>query len=280
MSLKLVSRSILNNTGNRGQMVPRLANAVRWQLSKRLFSKRREITLANGAKFLAHPDCVVSSSLIYADWPEFEEFQFIRSHLNRNHIVLDVGANVGHVSLLLSDIVGDRNIYAFEPTPVTYRRLTRNWQLNGWETDQLFSVALGSEDGTTEIPDVTHPDTMNSVAHRHGTQTPLVAIPMSPLDSFRDRWKGRRIGLLKIDVEGFEDQVFAGAKNTLKEDRPELLMFESLDGAPDEAIVSVLTAADYQIFQLDDSGCPDPERQDSQNLFAVPAELSSSLFNS
>ena len=258
-------------------MLPRLAGAVRWQISKRLFATSRELKLANGAKFVAHPDCVVSSALIYADWPEYHELQFVRRRLTAQDVVIDIGANVGHVSLLLSDIVTEKNIFAFEPTPVTYSRLKKNWEKNNWATDQLFQVALGDETGEIDIPDVTHPDTKNSVCGNRSADTPVVSTPLRPLDSFRDQWKGRQLGLLKIDVEGFEAQVFAGAIKTLRDDRPQLLMFESLAEEPPQAIRDAFDRADYRIFQLDDNGRPDLTRQNSQNLFAIPAELTETL---
>src|ERR1700692_193356 len=103
MSLTLVLRSVWSNPGNRGRRWTRTLRAVEWQLAKRIRQKPRPITLANGARFLAYPDCVVSSSLIYADWPEHKELTFIRRYLNPGDVVIDVGANVGHMSLLLSD---------------------------------------------------------------------------------------------------------------------------------------------------------------------------------
>src|SRR4051812_6040667 len=128
MSVKLIFKSVWNNPGNRGQRIARLCRAAQWQFSKRIAPGAKLLRLPNGASFIAHPDCVVSSALTYAQWPEYHELQFIRRVLQRGQTVIDAGANVGHVSLLLSDICGGENIFAFEPTPVSFRRLCENWK--------------------------------------------------------------------------------------------------------------------------------------------------------
>src|SRR5213083_1969333 len=106
MSIRIIGRSVWNNPGNRDKRVGKLFAALHWQIYKRVIKRPKIITLANGARFRAYPDCVISSALHYADWPEYEELHFCRRHLRRGDVVIDVGANVGHFSLLLADICG------------------------------------------------------------------------------------------------------------------------------------------------------------------------------
>ena len=126
MSFRIVYGSIVNNPGNSGKYLSKAVKAVGWQLWKRTARKPKKIVLANGRKFVANPDCVVSSALIYADWPEYHELQLLRKYLHQDDFLLDVGANVGHLGLLLSDVVDPNRIVAFEPTPITFRRLNTN----------------------------------------------------------------------------------------------------------------------------------------------------------
>src|SRR5206468_3441178 len=123
--------------------------------------------------------------------------------------------------------------------------------------------------GAVRVPDTSRPRTKNSVLSATNGQ-PCVEVPLVSLDDFRPRWGARRIGLLKIDVEGYESEVFAGARALLRKDRPRLIMFESLGGAVDEEIAAVLEDAAYTVFQLDEGGCPMFDRWAAQNLFAVP----------
>jgi FkbM family methyltransferase len=214
---------------------------------------------------------VVSSALIYADWPEFAELMFLRRSLRPGELVLDVGANVGHISLLLSDVVGPENLYAFEPTPVTFARLMENWSLNGWPTEHLFQVAVGASRGCVHVPDVSCPLTTNAVT-TEGCHGGTVEVPLVPLDDYLPLLSGRRIGLLKIDIEGYEAEAFRGARQLLSQKRPRMIMFESLEGQLLDALRHAFEQSQYVAFQLDRDGRPEFERLDAQNLFAVPAE--------
>jgi FkbM family methyltransferase len=273
MSVRLIFNSVWKNPGNRDRRFRRLARAAAWQFEKRLTGRPRTIRLPNGALFNAYPDCVVSSTLVYADWPEFHELQFIRQQLQPNDIIVDVGANVGHISLLVSDLVDPRNIFAFEPTPISFRRLVENWETNKWPTNNLFQKALGRSCGAAYIPDTAAPETKNAIKFVNGNAT-TVAVSVVPLDDARTYWRRHRIGLLKIDVEGFEVDVFAGARNMLQQDRPRLIMFESLADRLNDEIRAILQDAGFAIFQLDEAGRPDFARSSAQNLFAVPQDES------
>ena len=271
MSLKLVFRSIWHNPGNKGKRLHKTAAAVYWQLYKRVRKSPRLLILPNGLLFKAYPDCVVSSALIYSDWPEYQELAFIRSRLKSDSVVIDVGAYVGHISLLLADIVGWANIFAFEPTPITYARLAENWALNGWDSDKLFPMAIGANPGGTFIPNTNYPESKNSVTMQVENGD-FVPVSLASLDSLRPMWQDRHIGLLKIDVEGYEREVLQGSMELLQAERPSLIMFESLSAGVELQIVTLLRDCRYTIFQLDDKGCPDFEEQWAQNLFAIPVE--------
>jgi len=273
MSVRLIFNSVWKNPGNRGQRLNRLARAAAWQFEKRLIGRPRTIRLPNNALFNMCSDCVVSSALVYADWPEFHELQFIRRTLRGDDAIVDVGANVGHISLLLSDLVDPRNIFAFEPTPVSFRRLVENWETNKWPTNNLFRKALGRSRGTAYIPDTVTPETKSAISFVNGNTT-TVAVSVVPLDDARIYWRGYRVGLLKIDVEGFEADVLAGARSTLRQDRPRLIMFESLADRLNDEVRAILQDAKFAIFQLDETGQPDFARSSAQNLFAVPKEES------
>jgi FkbM family methyltransferase len=268
MSIRLVAQSVWGNPGNRGKRLRKSLAAVGWQLQKHLVGTPRLLTLPNGVRFKAYPDCVVSSALIYSDWPEYHELMFVRGMLRTDEVVIDVGAHVGHISLLLGDVVGPENLFAFEPMPVSFERLTENWHLNGWSDDRLFQVAVGAESGHVWLDDADQPAPMASVAEEGEIKTPL-----RPLDTFRNRWRDASIGFLKIDVEGYEEMVFRGAYALLRDDRPRLIMFESLEDTLDEDIRQFLSGQSYVVFQLDEWGDPVVGRTSSQNLFAAPEEL-------
>lgn len=271
MSLILVAKSIFKNPGNRGRYLEKTLKAVSWQINKRTLKRNWILNLKNGLKFKAYPDCVVSSSLVYSDFPEYREILFLRKFLNKNDCIIDIGANVGHISLLLADIVNPENIYMFEPTPVSFSRLQENWNLNGFVTDNLYHCAVGSRNSTVFIENTDSPATTNSVSSGK-TDNSSVEVEQVTLDSNFDLWKEKRIGLIKIDVEGYEREVLEGARKLIQIKRPRVIMFESLGNNIDPQIQKLFSDLNYRLFQLDDTGKKDLLNLDSQNLFAEPQE--------
>lgn len=270
VSVRHVLRSVWQNPGNRGGRLRRSWRALGWQVWKHSIRRPLTLRLANGVTFRAYPDCVISSGLVYADWPEYAELQFIRSRLKPGQLVIDVGANVGHVSLLTADRVGPENLVAFEPAPAAYARLVENWTLNRWRTDKLFQEAVGARSGRAYIRNVTAPLPTNTLSDIRYTKD-CVEVNVVALDDVPALWQHKSVGLLKIDVEGGELGVFRGGQALLGEARPSLIMFESLSGKLDPAIGELLRSLDYVLFQLDDEGQPQCMRLHGQNLLAVPA---------
>lgn len=271
MTIRLVTRSVWHNPGNRGKRLRKTFAAIIWQLQKRCTRSSYVLQLPNGLRFKLYPDCVVSSALVYADWPEYHELMFLRRMLRHDEIILDVGAHIGHISSLLGDVVGPGNIFAFEPTPVSFRRLAENWHLNGWQADGLIQAAVGATSGQTYVRDVNRPVPTNTVTDRP-QYLDAVCVPLVCLDDLRHLWAGRAIGLLKIDVEGDEADVFRGSRQLLRDQRPRVIMFESLSRRLDKNVGRLLADSDYVVFQLDAEGRPNFAAQSAQNLFAVPAE--------
>lgn len=269
MSVRIISKSIWDNPGNRGHRIRKSFAALWWQAQKHTVSHCRKMRLANQVWFMAHPDCVVSSGLIYADWPEYHELMFVRKHLQPADIVLDVGAYVGHFSLLMADKVKPENIYTFEPLPINSARLLENWKLNGWPATNHSQVAVGAASGTVHFSNPATPSTTNQVTEAGKGD---LAVPLIALDDRMSIWQDRAIGLIKIDVEGYEAEVLRGSRQLLKQRRPRLVMFESLGGSLAAPISAVMSEARYKVFQLDASGRADFSSDTAQNLLAVPEE--------
>ena len=232
--------------------------------------------LPNGVNCEAWPDCRVSSALIYAAFPEYRELNFVRRHLYRDHVILDVGANVGHISMLLADIVGPDRIFGFEPTPIAFERMMRNWRINGWNTGNLLNVAVGAARGEVYVPATRSPVTTNQVTSNR-CRNDEVPVPLLALDNILEKFAGLPVGLLKIDVEGYEPEVFRRSGILLSEVRPRLVMFESRSNTIDPVVCALLNAASYDVFELNASGKPDCNSSTAQNLFAIPRELRPTL---
>src|SRR5208283_3379852 len=135
--------SLWNDESNRGQRTRRLCTFVGWQLWKRLVRKPITVSLFNGQRFRAYPDCPVSSGVLYTRIPNGRNVLFLRKHVSGGTLI-DVGANVGSVSLLLSDTI--ESAILFEPNPVAAARARENLALNRLAY-KVYEIALSDTNG-------------------------------------------------------------------------------------------------------------------------------------
>lgn len=188
-----------------------LSRYLWWQIRSRL---QTQVTVAwiGGTKLVAQHGVTGATGNIYCGLHEFPEMGFLLHLLRPGDLFCDIGANVGSYTILASAIAKAETI-AFEPVQETVQRLSRNIRAN--RIDALVTVqavVLGPQDGSVEFT-VGH-DTMNHVATAQDQLTR--SLPMRRLDSVLD---GRCPIFLKIDVEGFEEEVFSGAQMTLSNPR-------------------------------------------------------------
>lgn len=161
-----------------------------------------------------------ASALYWIDRKFIEhDASIIRRFARPGETVVDVGANIGALSLVASTAVGPLGrVVAVEPHPKTFSYLQQNVRLNRRENIVALNCAAGATAGTLSFSDLSADD-RNAVIERGGLQ-----VPVETLDALLDGWPGP-IALLKVDVEGFEKYVFEGARRVLE--RTECVYFEA-----------------------------------------------------
>lgn len=132
-------------------------------------------------------------------------------------VVLDVGANRGQYGTLLRDAGYRKRIVSFEPLSEAFSQLER--KARGDEQWECIRVALGDSDGSATI-NVAKNGVSSSflpMLERHARAAPesryvsTEQVEVRQLDSlFHDLARGGRV-FLKIDTQGFERRVLAGA---------------------------------------------------------------------
>jgi len=106
-------------------------------------------------------------------------------------------------------------VIAIEPIPSTYNALQRNIAVNGYgDRVQALNVGLGRCDDTLHFS--ADSDTVNHVLADGEKATSVVRVPVKRFD---DVLQGGVPVIVKIDVEGFETEVLAGAERTLGDSR-------------------------------------------------------------
>ena len=135
-------------------------------------------------------------------------------------VVLDIGANSGAHTLRLAKLIGPTGkVFAFEPTDYAYRKLVRNISLNSFQNIQAVQVALGE----------TNADRGTISARSSWPSDGRRVLETSVVDFRRfDDWCPERavdrVNLIKLDVDGNEFAILAGAQGVLRRSRPVILM--------------------------------------------------------
>ncbi|MBB3179824.1 FkbM family methyltransferase [Variovorax sp. Sphag1AA] len=137
-------------------------------------------------------------------------------------VALDVGANIGCTSLLVGQTAS--KVFAFEPGSRTYALLARNIAQSGLQNVQAENVGLGSK--AAEFDLVFNPEnrsggfvsTSNADAGQVGHQKERIRILRG--DDYVREHGIERVDFIKIDVEGFEQDVVIGLAETIANHRP------------------------------------------------------------
>jgi FkbM family methyltransferase len=157
-----------------------------------------------------------------------EEFEpdniaILRLLCDEDSRVLDVGANIGMTALAFSQICPQGQIAAIEPVPRTFRYLQRNGTEAGARNLKIFNFALGSSAGTVLMQG--HPSNFACSFVADNYTIPAsdhfsCEVPVKRLDDTFSELSLDRLDFMKVDVEGFELEVFAGAREILNTYKP------------------------------------------------------------
>ena len=221
MSLLASLRFITAHPVNRDNKLRALARFFRWQLSSRLAMGETVYEWVDGARFLVRSGETGLTGNVYAGLHEFADMGYLLHVLRADDLFLDIGANVGSYTLLACAARGARG-HAFEPIPSTFGRLVQNVRLNHLEARvQCHNLGLGEQEGTLLFTG--NMDTVNHVVPAGEQQESALEVPVKRLD---DLVNLDAPTLMKIDVEGFETSVLAGALRTLADPKLHSVIME------------------------------------------------------
>lgn len=187
------------------------------------------------------------------------EERFFTRFLRPGDTVVDVGANIGDLTLVAVQCVGPTGrVVAIEPHPRTFLFLQANLTENHAVGVQALNVALGSTEGEARLTDRRSDDT-NAMS-----PTGTVPVAIRRLDDVVADTE--RIALLKIDVEGYERFVLDGALAALE--HTECVYFECSEeaftrfGYRTADLMALLHRAGFTVARLDDACTPTPVGDD------------------
>lgn len=200
-------------------------------LSKLLIPKPQgEVISKNvyGFELLLNPviDNGVERTLYYFGTYEKGTLNFIKDHLPKGGIFFDIGANIGLMSIFAARCVGDSGkVYSFEANPGTARLLRYNIDLNKISNIQVVDKAVGNDNGKIRIYDNWSVNRGGATLIKPEKETDSFEVDLIKIDDSAD-YSNTNIGMVKIDVEGFELDVLKGMEKILRKPDPPKLIIE------------------------------------------------------
>ena len=181
---------------------------------------------------------------LYGEFSE-PEVEMLGKLVSPGDTVIEVGANIGALTVPLAQFVGPQGvIVAFEPQRVLYQNLCANVALNGLGNVRAINAAVGRENGSVVLPRIDYDKPGIFGAHSIEGATDGETVQLVALDKFVQT---KRCRLMKVDVEGMEEDVILGATNLIKTLRP-ILYVENDREEKSESLIATLLGLDYKLY--------------------------------
>ena len=150
---------------------------------------------------------------------EPKERSIFEHAVRRGNVVFDVGASAGFYTLLGSVLVGESGkVFAFEPLPRNLSSLKSHLRINGITNVVVVEAAVAAQGGTAFFEESPNP------SMSHLSVSGNLEVKTVSLDELISRGEIPVPDCIKIDVEGDEVSVFEGAKETLRNHFPAILL--------------------------------------------------------
>jgi FkbM family methyltransferase len=204
------------------------------------------------------------------------ELHLLPDIVPRDRVAIDVGANKGVYTHLLANLTP--HVHAFEPNPKAYRWLTRALPANV----TAHRIALSDKDGDSLLYVPKH---HGGYSNQHGSLregtalAPHGAVPTATRTL--DSCALTNVGFIKIDVEGFEAEVLAGAQGTIHQSKPVLLIEieEQHTGRPLEDSIGDVTGLGYKAHFVDGTTLTPLSAFDPEQRHRAPRNRADYVFN-
>jgi FkbM family methyltransferase len=180
------------------------------------------------------------------------ELRLLRRLVRPGDIILDIGANIGFYSRLLSTLAGPSGkVYSFEPDDTNFIHLLTN--IRGLLNVEPIKKAVAESSGFLKL----YTSPMLNVDHRTYKVDDYAEEQDIAATSVDDFVEGRfRVNLIKIDIQGFEVFALRGMKRTLEENEDIIILAELWPyglrkaGCSCKTMMDFLSTLGFQIFEI------------------------------
>jgi FkbM family methyltransferase len=255
-------KKLITHPGFRAEPVAVLARAAAWGTCV-LGGYQPVFKLTEAGEKLRVPTDMRYTSLatfLLRDWSE-PELRYLQLFVRLEDVFVDIGANIGLFTLKAAGLVGPKGqVIAVEPGLAASQLLTANLSLNNFPNVRQIRMALSDSIGEATLHHVNvgdDPQAFSLLAD--DTESGGEKVPTTTLDAVADELGLSRIDCIKIDVEGAEEKVIAGAHATLDRWRPTVI-FEAncptlvRQGVPADGAWKQLNEHGYEFYLLTENG--------------------------
>lgn len=190
----------------------------------------------------------IDASLYYNGVYEAGTLHFLQQVLRPGDTFVDVGANIGLMSIIGAKLVGPHGwVHAFEPVPAIHSVLEQNVRLNGLANVTAHRIALGAAKELREIRE--QPQINRGSASLLSNDDPTSIVHLVEVDTADNLFEAAdtyRVRLVKIDVEGWELEVLRGAEKLLSGSNAPIICLEY---SPSHAVGITKARAAYQFIK-------------------------------
>lgn len=234
-------------------------DSVGWQFSiaKLLLPKSNGSTIIktiNGYDMVVDPKHrpgFIDNDLYYLGTYEAGVLKVLKMLCGEDSILIDVGANIGAITLSMATIAHKGKVLAFEPLPGIVDNLRENIKLNKLSNIDVLPIALGPKSGAVTMrPDLTERGSSTLLKDQHLDHTfgKPVSVAVRQLDEFTKDLP--HVDLIKLDVEGYELGVLLGAVKTIEQHKPALILEYDPRSPLKPKLDIMLKKLPYDIFTL------------------------------
>jgi FkbM family methyltransferase len=213
----------------------------------------------DGFVMFAMPDDLAVGQAVLAGNYEPDVTACIKRFLSPGMGVIDLGANIGTMSLLAASIVGPLGfVLAIEPNSRNARLLEMSRRRNGFQNLTVCQSAAGPDLGLL----VLHPSFSNGTTSECPddllASPDVQTVPAIPPQSLLR--PGQRVDLIKADVEGAEYLALRGCLDVLKRDRPMIVsefspsLLAGISGIDGPTYLAWLQSLDYRLSVIEPNG--------------------------
>lgn len=203
-------------------------------LSQRILNKRSRLVVKGDERslyltsskdlFWLNKTGYIDRTIIEKGVFEPQSTEVTKRLVKQGNLVLDIGANIGYYSVMLSKLVGKSGkVIAFEPTEHFRKTLRMNLDANNITNVEVIDIGLSDKDQKLEIDIGPSSATLHSPLGFDSIESKEV-INLTTLDSFVQKHNILQIDFIKIDVDGHEPFFFEGAWKSLNKYNPIVLL--------------------------------------------------------